>query len=186
MLVRSYNRQQVDILTGRQELVLSSHKTSKVIMVRPCLLSLYAAKILLQETVDTSSSSCRRGLRKSWRDNIKEWTGQTTEVGRRPSQYEASVRVPKRRLSVTSLLVWQDELPKCHVHKDANTRANAELGTASKQRSPNNSVNKPQLISFKIFILLQTKKRTWILSQWLLMYGFVMFRLGCLKQERNS
>ena len=46
-------------------------QASQVIMVQPCLPML--PKTILQRTVD---SSRRRGrLQKSWKDNIKEWTG---------------------------------------------------------------------------------------------------------------
>ena len=48
---------------------------TREIMVRPCLSSRYAAEDYATRTVDGSR---RRGRpRKSWKDDIEEWTGQS-------------------------------------------------------------------------------------------------------------
>ena len=70
-------------------------------MVRPGLPSRYTSQIILHGTVDGSLR--RGGLHKSWRDNIKEWTGQSMLsllcIADRnrwvTSAAEASVGVPK-------------------------------------------------------------------------------------------
>ena len=57
---------------------IANRQASQVIMVWPCLPSRCAAKIILQGTV---AGNRRRGKsHKSWRDNVKEWTGQSLSL----------------------------------------------------------------------------------------------------------
>ena len=55
-----------------------NRQATQVIMARSCLPSRYATKIILQGTVDDSRRTGRQ--QKSWKDNIKEWTGQSLSL----------------------------------------------------------------------------------------------------------
>jgi hypothetical protein len=103
-----YVWQQVSILAGPQELLLSTVKRRKLSWFGHVCRHDALPKIILQGTVDGKR---RRGRpRKSWRDNIKEWTGQSMSSLLRVAEdrrrwaavtAEASVGVPQRRLGVT-------------------------------------------------------------------------------------
>ena len=87
-----------------------NRRMSQVIMVRACLPSRCVAKIIQQEPGD---SSRRRGRpRKSWRDNIKEWTSQSLSsllrIADERSRWATTteqpyVGVPQQRLGVTGV-----------------------------------------------------------------------------------
>ena len=93
------------LLTRR---LLSTVKRRKLFWFRHVCRHDTLLKIILQDSVDGRR---RRGRsRKSWKDNIKEWTGQSmsrllgvAEDRRRWAAItaEASVRVPQRRLGIT-------------------------------------------------------------------------------------
>ena len=69
-----YVWQQVNILAGRQELLLSTAKRRKLSWFGHVCRHDTLPKIILKGTVDRR----RRGRpRKSRKDNIKEWTGQS-------------------------------------------------------------------------------------------------------------
>ena len=70
-----YVWQLVDILARRQELLLSTVKRRKLSWLGHVCRHNTLPNIILQRRVDGSR---RRGIpRKSWKDNIKEWTGQS-------------------------------------------------------------------------------------------------------------
>ena len=64
-------------------------------------------QVVIDEFGIDSYSSCRRRSRKSWRDNIKEWTGQSmslmTEVDEQSSQAMHLSEYPQRILGVTGI-----------------------------------------------------------------------------------
>ena len=108
--INEYVWQQVNVLARRQELLLSAvkrHKLSRFSYVcrRDMLL-----KILLQGTVDARRHRGRP--RKSWKNNIKEWTGELMSSLLRivddrnrwaAMTADASVGVSQRRLGVTCI-----------------------------------------------------------------------------------
>ena len=103
-----YAWQQVIILAEESRTFIVNRQALQVIMVWPYLSSRYAAKIILQGTEDGSRRRAR--LRKSWSDNIKEWTGHSLSSLMRIADDRsrwvtiavvASVGVPQRRLGGT-------------------------------------------------------------------------------------
>ena len=102
-----YVWQQVSILAGPQELLLSTVKHGKLSWFGDVCRYDTLPKIILKGSVDGRR---RRGrLRKSWKDNNKEWTGQSVSSLLRvvedtpdvATTEEASVAIPQRRLVVT-------------------------------------------------------------------------------------
>ena len=74
-----YVWQQVSILAGPQELLLSTVKRRKLSWFGHVCRHDTLPKIILQGSVDGKR---RRGRpRKSWKDNIKEWKGQSMRCG---------------------------------------------------------------------------------------------------------
>ena len=102
-----YVWQQVRILAGPQKLLLSIVKGHRLSWFGHVCRHDTLPNVILQVSVDGS----RRGRpRKSWKNNIKEWTGQSmssllcvAEDGRRWATIieEVSVGVPQRLLGVT-------------------------------------------------------------------------------------
>ena len=78
-------------------------QASQVVMVWPRLPSRYAAKIILQGTAD--GSRCRGRPRKSWRDNINEWTGQSLSTLLRIADAEVE-RGPLQSVEVSPNDAW--------------------------------------------------------------------------------
>ena len=70
-----YERQHINVLAGRQELLLSTVKRRTLSWFGHVCRHDTVPKIMLHGTADGSRR--RRRPRKSWRDSIKEWTGQS-------------------------------------------------------------------------------------------------------------
>jgi len=106
-ITNDYVWQRVNILAGRQEFLLSTVKRRKLSWFGHVCRHNTLSKIILQGNVNGGR---RRGRpRKSWKDNIKEWTGQSMSSLLRVAEdrdrwatiaAEASVGVPQRRLGV--------------------------------------------------------------------------------------
>ena len=105
-----YVWQLVNILAGRQKLLLSTIKRRRKLswFGHVCRRDTLP-KIILQATVDGSR---RRGMPlKSWKDNIKEWTGRSMSLLRIADgrgrwaviTADPSVGTPQRRLGVTGV-----------------------------------------------------------------------------------
>ena len=102
--------QQVDILAGHQELLLSTVKRRKLLWFGHVCRHDTLPRIILEEKVDVRR---RRGRAcKSWKDNIKEWTGQSMSSLLRIAidrgrwaviAADESVGVPQRRLCVMGI-----------------------------------------------------------------------------------
>ena len=103
--------QQVTILAGRQELLLSTAKRRKLSWFGHVCRHDTLLKTILEGTLDGGGR--RASPRKSWKDNIEEWTGQLMSLllciaddrGRwAVIAAVASVGIPQRRMGVTVLV----------------------------------------------------------------------------------
>ena len=98
--------QQVNILAGRQELLLSTAKRHKLSWFDHVCHYDMLPDFMLQVTVDVR---CHRGRPcKSYKGNIKEWTGQSMSpllliTDDRSRGAAIIVKVPQRRLSITGI-----------------------------------------------------------------------------------
>ena len=107
---KEYVWQQVNILAGCQELLLSTEKRYKLSWYGHVCHHDSLPKIILQGTADGDRYKGRP--HRSWKDNIKEWTGQSmssycaSQTTTEASHLQASVRVTQQRLGVKRVNIY--------------------------------------------------------------------------------